>query len=575
MFKILNTLHNFTVSFNNVILSIKKNIFNKKNLISFIESFFLNPIIKFFKHIDYVLGIGLLDQIWKVQKMRIRKSKFFYIFCSDFYIERVDLRVLCIEYTLQAIIMVIVFFVQWFFFSYWNLLVAHILMGCNKQLWLVIINPASYVARTVANYLHSIYFSIEVYLASKYHHYYVSDITRSFYKIPTNTVATVIDGTIKGYEVNNKYFVKTSPINLNIYSLYTPNVHFLSKNSLIVAILSAWQYWWWLSFIAIIILFNKILFKFLFDTNMYVNPKIHNSLKSNGRWGDIIASIFPVFWCSNILLNSNLILRLTENHSESSWMTLRVRGKQWYWVYKLPIHLKQDFDNLPIIIGRGNKLDIKQTQMPISVKYQKKFTLKTKKYIVKSCKIQNRKLSYIVLKNNFLASNTSFDKQFKKTLIKIYQASLKRNLFIFAKQFKANKFLYKVNKNELVLLKSNVFNKTTNFLNLSKKNNFFLKKYYRHFYTLQQQPKTNWNLKKKIIFNTNRTENIKKLKFFELSTMKKKNFLKKQRLVSSYNTLLLPVGVNITVITNSFDVVHSWFIPGLGVKFDCGEYYFL
>ena len=34
-------------------------------------------------------------------------------------------------------------------------------------------------------------------------------------------------------------------------------------------------------------------------------------------------------------------------------------------------------------------------------------------------------------------------------------------------------------------------------------------------------------------------------------------------------TLVLPAHINITVITNSYDVVHSWFIPGLGLKLDC------
>jgi heme/copper-type cytochrome/quinol oxidase subunit 2 len=33
-------------------------------------------------------------------------------------------------------------------------------------------------------------------------------------------------------------------------------------------------------------------------------------------------------------------------------------------------------------------------------------------------------------------------------------------------------------------------------------------------------------------------------------------------------TLVLPAHLNITAITNSFDVIHSWFIPGLGLKMD-------
>ena len=42
-----------------------------------------------------------------------------------------------------------------------------------------------------------------------------------------------------------------------------------------------------------------------------------------------------------------------------------------------------------------------------------------------------------------------------------------------------------------------------------------------------------------------------------------------RRLLRTKRILVLPAHVNITVITNSYDVVHSWFIPGLGIKMDC------
>ena len=42
-----------------------------------------------------------------------------------------------------------------------------------------------------------------------------------------------------------------------------------------------------------------------------------------------------------------------------------------------------------------------------------------------------------------------------------------------------------------------------------------------------------------------------------------------KRLLRVKRTLVLPVHVNITAITNSYDVCHSWFIPGLGLKLDC------
>ena len=45
--------------------------------------------------------------------------------------------------------------------------------------------------------------------------------------------------------------------------------------------------------------------------------------------------------------------------------------------------------------------------------------------------------------------------------------------------------------------------------------------------------------------------------------------LNNRRLLRTKRILVLPARTNISIITNSFDVVHSWYIPGLGVKLDC------
>lgn len=42
-----------------------------------------------------------------------------------------------------------------------------------------------------------------------------------------------------------------------------------------------------------------------------------------------------------------------------------------------------------------------------------------------------------------------------------------------------------------------------------------------------------------------------------------------RRLLRTKRTLVLPAHVNMTLVTNSYDVVHSWFVPGLGIKIDC------
>lgn len=45
-----------------------------------------------------------------------------------------------------------------------------------------------------------------------------------------------------------------------------------------------------------------------------------------------------------------------EWQTETSPFVLRVRGKQWYWVYKLDLTNSTSIDEIPCIIGRGKKV---------------------------------------------------------------------------------------------------------------------------------------------------------------------------------------------------------------------------
>ena len=73
------------------------------------------------------------------------------------------------------------------------------------------------------------------------------------------------------------------------------------------------------------------------------------------------------------------------------------------------------------------------------------------------------------------------------------------------------------------------------------------------------------------IFNAN------KLNVTKLYRALKKNKLRHEqisiqfsrRLLRTKKTLVLPAHVNLTLISNSYDVVHSWFIPAMGIKIDC------
>lgn len=53
------------------------------------------------------------------------------------------------------------------------------------------------------------------------------------------------------------------------------------------------------------------------------------------------------------------------------------------------------------------------------------------------------------------------------------------------------------------------------------------------------------------------------------SRVLEKSYPYQKRLLWVNKVLLLPTHVAITIVTNSYDVIHSWFIPGLGLKLDC------
>lgn len=84
-----------------------------------------------------------------------------------------------------------------------------------------------------------------------------------------------------------------------------------------------------------------------------MNPKMYTSVRGRGKWGDFVVALIPASWCLNILLNSNFILRMIEWQNESSLFTIRIHGKQWYWVYKFDLKNSMDIFTAPKTMGRG------------------------------------------------------------------------------------------------------------------------------------------------------------------------------------------------------------------------------
>lgn len=219
-----------------------------------------------------------------------------------------------------------------------------------------------------------------------------------------------------------------------------------------------------------------------------------------------------------------MILKVLEWQTETSFCTIRIRGKQWYWIYKISLNNKTLQNNKQTLIGSKN----------INNVYVNKYTIDTFFFKKKFLK-----------KVNFLENNRLLKKK-----------------FIFFNKQNINILNFYLKKNNVFFLKNNY---NFDFFFTLKKNTNVLKKFNRVWLTTQQQSKTDLNT----VFNINIFFNKKIVFYKNINNFIKNNILVKNRLISVDNIIYLPSRKNITVITNSFDVAHSWFVPGLGLKFDC------
>ena len=131
------------------------------------------------------------------------------------------------------------------------------------------------------------------------------------------------------------------------------NMSFSNNKADVLIHLTQWQYWWWFWFSFLWVLYYLLVARVFRYRTLKFNPRIASTLRPHGKWGDLLTCLIPVTWCLNILINSNFILKLIEWQSESSLFTLRVRAKQWYWVYKLDLRNISDIFSAPRNVGRN------------------------------------------------------------------------------------------------------------------------------------------------------------------------------------------------------------------------------
>nr|YP_740793.1 cytochrome c oxidase subunit 2 [Tetrahymena paravorax]ABI51702.1 cytochrome c oxidase subunit 2 [Tetrahymena paravorax] len=131
------------------------------------------------------------------------------------------------------------------------------------------------------------------------------------------------------------------------------NIGFSSLRSDVLIHLAQWQYWWWFWFALVWSFYYFVILRVSRYRVLKMRPKIATSYRPHGKWGDFLACIIPLIWCINILTNSNLILRLIEWQNESSLFTVRVRARQWYWIYKFELKNFTDILSTPKNIGNN------------------------------------------------------------------------------------------------------------------------------------------------------------------------------------------------------------------------------
>lgn len=409
-------------------------------------------------------------------------------------------------------------------------------------------------------------------------------------------------------------------------SLTNFNFGFSTHKSDILIHLSQWQYWWWFWFSLFWSLYFFIIVRLVHKRTMQFNPIINTSTRGHGKWGDFVVALIPLSWCINILVNSNFILRMIEWQNESSLFTLRVQGKQWYWVYKFDGTAAYNILTAPKNIGHNNWFITTPSESYCADSYYQALQLGSQleyKELYLSY-LEKEKIFVKTYENQTLTANPVNFLSWKTNPVN-YRLSFTQNLSsIGYYEFPLVDLTYDVTMNMLESINAirplTILKGTLNKHNLEllttqetlTKPLFFVPKFNQDVdLTVKTEDGAPlWGYRQK------KYKRLKKYSFigqvsYDPITFQKKTITKTspfvlkstlikplenttsedfsyqrmvvsarkrselvpvnlaRRLLRTKRTLVLPAHVNLTVVTNSYDVVHSWFIPGLGIKLDC------
>lgn len=200
-----------------------------------------------------------------------------------------------------------------------------------------------------------------------------------------------------------------------------------------------------------------------------MRPKIVTSFRPHGKWGDFLAATIPAIWCLNILSNSNFILRLLEWQNEASLFTVRVRARQWYWVYKFELKNFTDILTAPKNVGYNRWTVNTFGDLQVAEDYLYMLQLRSQNVWVKNYWSEVLQKAGEVKKNHIVAPQEQLslevNSQSKTNFIsnKINSLNLNTNNVIFDKEVTTtkNNFLYfsndLVSYNNILKLKKSIW----------------------------------------------------------------------------------------------------------------------
>ena len=223
-------------------------------------------------------------------------------------------------------------------------------------------------------------------------------------------------------------------------------VGFNNMKSDVLIHLTQWQYWWWFWFSFLWAFYYLVILRIIRFRTIKFRPRIATTFRPHGKWGDVLICVIPISWCANIITNSNLILRMIEWQAETGLLTIRIRGKQWYWIYKFELKTFTDILTVPKNIGR-NKWQINTPgDLQVADDYLHILQLRSQNKWVKkywndlSQKYSKQKNFHLISPQEQLQYN--FYENFNKLLFKSKISNLNLNIFNnynFSK-FSDNKF---------------------------------------------------------------------------------------------------------------------------------------